>query len=153
MAKRHIAPILPYDPSDERMYGSYHGLSEVAKNGNEIEEEYCWDHLPPVAGVMIGREAWQRPWMLATVDTGWCLIAHKIHVCRVHACSYLCVRERKCARLSERDTQTCLGCWHGTRGQHDAPIFKSKSYVCARKMTEILRVYMYKTWQHTMHLA
>ena len=94
MAKRHIAPLLPYDPSDERMYGSYQGLSEVAKNGNELEQEYCWDHLPPVAGVMIGREAWQRPWMLATVDTGWCLIAHKIHVCRLRVCARVYRRER-----------------------------------------------------------
>lgn len=50
-------------------YGSYCGLSEVEKNGNELAEEFEWSHLPSVGGVMIGREAYQRCWMLSTVDT------------------------------------------------------------------------------------
>ena len=76
MAKRHLAPTPGCESLDGSRggggymhYGSYRGLSEVEKNGNELAEEFEWSHLPPVGGVMIGREAYQRCWMLSTVDT------------------------------------------------------------------------------------
>ena len=76
MAKRHLAPIPGCDSFDGSTggggymhYGSYCGLSEVEKNGNELAEEFDWSHLPAIGGVMIGREAYQRCWMLSTVDT------------------------------------------------------------------------------------
>jgi tRNA-dihydrouridine synthase A len=76
MAKRHLAPLPGCDSVDGsrdgggyHAYGSYHGLSEVDTNGNELAEEFEWGDLPPIGGVMIGREAYQRCWMLSTADT------------------------------------------------------------------------------------
>jgi len=76
MAKRHLAPLPGYESFDGSKggggyegYGSYRGLSEVDRNGNELPEEFEWAHLPPIGAVMIGREAYQRVWMLSTVDT------------------------------------------------------------------------------------
>jgi hypothetical protein len=49
-----------------------------------------WEGLPPVAGVMIGREAWARPWMLRCVHALLCLglsSSHtQTHVCLTFAC-------------------------------------------------------------------
>ncbi len=35
-------------------------------------EDMSWEDLPPVAGVMIGREAWARPWMLRCASVSFC---------------------------------------------------------------------------------
>jgi hypothetical protein len=37
-------------------------------SGNVTTGEGTWADLPPVAGVMIGREAYGRPWMLRSAD-------------------------------------------------------------------------------------
>lgn len=51
-------------------YGSYEGLctGEDGQYFGAPSEHYHWEDLPPVQGVMIGREAWSRPWMLSDVD-------------------------------------------------------------------------------------
>jgi hypothetical protein len=80
MAKRHLAPLPTSAEAGgegrERGggyggYGSYRGVGEAERNGNEVEEEMEWGWLPPIGGVMIGREAYQRVWILSTVDTGY----------------------------------------------------------------------------------
>src|SRR5690606_29054592 len=42
---------------------------EILINGGIQSTEACLGHLNAVDGVMIGREAYQRPWMLSEVDT------------------------------------------------------------------------------------
>uniref|UniRef100_A0A7S4L9G9 tRNA-dihydrouridine synthase n=2 Tax=Guillardia theta TaxID=55529 RepID=A0A7S4L9G9_GUITH len=65
MAGRHL--LAPHNGIIAE-YGSYAGLKEHESSGNEKADEFQWDDLPAVDGVMIGREAYQRPWLLREAD-------------------------------------------------------------------------------------
>jgi tRNA-dihydrouridine synthase len=69
MALAHIEPT-PGDSGGAFVpgYGSYNGLWQGDDQQNRAEEDSEWGDLPPVGGVMIGREAWSRPWMLCDAD-------------------------------------------------------------------------------------
>jgi len=74
-ALTHLSPTLRDADADPvpapPAYGSYEGVctGEDGQFYGAPTEHYHWEDLPPVAGVMIGREAWYRPWLLSDVDT------------------------------------------------------------------------------------
>jgi tRNA-dihydrouridine synthase A len=84
---REIPP-LNY-PRVQRLKSEFPNL-EVVINGGITTMEACLDHLQHLEGVMVGREAYQNPWMLSGVDgrlfgqpetapTGRAAIVHAMH--------------------------------------------------------------------------
>lgn len=69
MAQRHLSSASGAEGSGPAVYGSYEGISGLRRQDNCLDEEYVWPDLPAVQGVMIGREAYGRPWLLCNADT------------------------------------------------------------------------------------
>mmetsp|Transcript_44521 Transcript_44521/g.89425 ORF Transcript_44521/g.89425 Transcript_44521/m.89425 type:complete len:180 (+) Transcript_44521:3-542(+) len=66
MAQRHLSGTRKGIVGE---FGSYGGIRGFKRAENALEADYNWADLPPVGGVMIGREAYSRPWLLRHADT------------------------------------------------------------------------------------